>query len=182
MPWDVSKPVAEVNHDFEKAIPKEAKTWVRIDKVRPGANAIMEATLSDATLVYRAGEVQQRQTMHWELVKFTACWLTLVETNFEKDGESLFPARKKRSEEVSKDSFARAWNQLLPPEITDEWMAAVLRANPLWYELLRLWIPLWWLRQWMPEKLEVQEATDASEVRRQEKAKEEVTLGEDVSA
>ena len=87
MPWDVSKPVAEVNHDFEKAIPKEAKTWVRIDKVRPGANAIMEATLSDATLVYRAGEVQQRQTVHWELVKFTACWLTLVETNFEKDGE-----------------------------------------------------------------------------------------------
>ena len=64
MPWDVSKPVAEVNHDFEKAIPKEAKTWVRIDKVRPGANAIMEATLSDATLVYRAGEVQQRIQQH----------------------------------------------------------------------------------------------------------------------
>ena len=113
---------------------------------------------SDATLVYRAGEVQQRQTVHWELVKFTACWLTLVETNFEKDGEDRsFPTRKKRNEEVSKDAFARAWNQLLPPEITDEWMAAVLDANPLWYEMLRLWIPLWWLRQWMPEKLEVKE-------------------------
>ena len=179
MPWDVSKPVAEVNHDFEKAIPKEAKTWVRIDKVRPGANAIMEATLSDATLVYRAGEVQQRQTVHWELVKFTACWLTLVETNFEKDGEAFFPARKKRSEEVSKEAFARAWNQLLPPEITDEWMAAVLDANPIWYDMLRLWIPLWWLRQWMPEKLEEQEDKETGQKR--EVAKQDETLGEDSS-
>ena len=180
MAWDVSKQLMEVNFDFKKAIPQDAKTWVRIDKVRPGANAIMEATLSDATLVYRAGEVQQRQTMHWEKVKFTACWLTHIEANFEKDGEQLFPTRKKRNEEVSKDAFARAWNQLLPPEITDEWMAAVLRSNPLWYEMLRLWIPLWWLRQWMPEKLELKEDGATGEKREAAKLPEE-TLGEGVS-
>ena len=179
MGWDVSKQSNEVNHNFEKAIPKEANTWVRIDKVRPGANAIMEGTLSEATLIYAAGEVRQRQTVHWELVKFTACWLTHVEANFEKDGEQLFPVRKSRNTEVSKDAFARAWNQLLPPEITDEWMAAVLLANPIWYDLLRLWIPIWWLRQWMPEKLEVQD--DAETGVKKEVAKKEETLGEDVS-
>ena len=177
MAWDVSKQLAEVNHTFKQAIPAEANTWVRIDKVRPGANAIMEGTLSEATLIYRGGEVQQRQTVHWELVKFTACWLTCVETNFEKDGETLFPARKKRHEEVSKDAFARAWNQLLPTEITDEWMAAVMTANPLWYDLLRLWIPISWLQKWMPEKLEIKE----EEPRKDHRPKKEETLGEDVS-
>lgn len=177
MAWDVGKQLNEVNHDFKKAIPEDARAWVRVDKVRPGANAIMESVLSDATLIYRGGEVQQRQTVHWELVKFTACWLTLVETNFEKDGDAIFPTRKKRNEEVSKDAFARAWNQLLPTEITDEWMAAVLQVNPIWYDLLRLWIPIWWLREWMPEKLEVQE----EEPSKKEVAKKEETLGEDVS-
>lgn len=180
MAWDVSKQSSEVNHTFQKAIPAEANAWVRIDKVRPGANAIMEGTLSEATLIYRGGEVQQRQTIHWELIKFTACWLTLVETNFEKGGESLFPARKKRHEEVSKAEFVKAWNQLLPLDITDEWMAAVLRTNPVWYDLLRLWIPLWWLRQWMPEKLEETTDDETKEVR--QKAKEEISLGEDSSS
>ena len=44
-------------------------------------------------------------------------------------------------------------------------MAAVLRRNPLWYDMLRLWIPLWWLRQWMPEKLEVKEDEETGEKR-----------------
>ena len=179
MGWDVAKQIAEVSHTFEKAIPKNAKTWVRIDKVRPGANAIMEATLSEATLVYRAGAVEQRQTVHWELVKFTACWLTHIEANFEKEGETLFPTRKKRGDEVSKDAFARAWNQLLPPEISDEWMAAVLKANPLWYDLLRLWIPLWWLREWMPEKLETTSDEETGETK--EAARQDEPLGEDLS-
>ena len=176
MAWDVSKQLNEVNYDFEKAIPKDARTWVRIDKVRPGANAIMEGTLSEATLVYAAGEVRQRQTVHWELVKFTACWLTHVETNFEKGEEQLFPTRKNRNTEVPKDAFARAWNQLLPTEITDEWMAAVLKINPLWYDLLRLWIPMWWMRQWMPEKLEEMENAETGE--KTEVTKKDETLGE----
>lgn len=165
MGWDVAKQVAEVTHTFERAIPSDAGVAVRIAKVRPGANAIMEQTLSEATLVYRAGAVEQRQTVHWELVKFTACWLTHIEAvGLEKNGEPLFPVRRKASQEVAKADFARAWNELLPPEISDEWMAAVLRANPLWYDLLRLWIPLWWLRAWMPEKLETVEDETEGEV------------------
>jgi hypothetical protein len=180
MAWDVSKQVTEVSHSFKKAIPADAKVSIRIDKVRPGANAIMEATLSEATLVYRAGAVEQRQTVHWELVKFHACWLTHVEAiGFEKDGESIFPTRKRRNEEVSKELFARGWNQLLPTEITDEWMAAVLTANPLWYDMLRLYIPMWWVREWMPEKLETQE-DEATGEKRDVAAKGE-PLGEDFS-
>ena len=179
MPWNVKDQQMEVNYDFKKAIPKDAQTWVRIDKVRPGANAIMEGTLSEATLIYTAGEVRQRQTVHWELVKFTACWLTHVEANFEKGEDQLFPTRKKRNEVVSRDAFTRAWDQLLPIEITDEWMAAVLDANPIWYDMLRLWIPLWWLRQWMPEKLEEQEDKETGEKR--EVVKKDETLGEDSS-
>lgn len=180
MGWDVAKQVAEVSHTFEKAIPKSAKVSLRIAKVRPGANAIMEATLSEATLVYKAGAVEQRQTVYWELVKFTACWLTHIEAvNLEKDGEPLFPARRKASQEVAKADFAKAWNELLPPEISDEWMAAVLKANPLWYDLLRLWIPLWWLRQWMPEKLETAEDEGTGEQR--EVAAQGEPLGEDLS-
>ncbi len=153
MGWDVSKQVSEVNHSFKIAIPAEAATWVRIDKVRPGANAIMEGTLSEATLIYGGGEVRQRQTVHWELVKFTACWLTHIEANFEKDGAMLFPVRKKSTQVVGKDEFSRAWDQLLPVDITDEWMSAVLEVNPLWYDMLRLWIPISWLQKWMPAKL-----------------------------
>ena len=94
MGWDVAEQVAEVNHNFERAVPKDAGVWVRIAKVRPGANAIMEQTLSEATLVYRAGAVEQRQTVHWELVKFTACWLTHIEAvGLEKNGEPIFPVR-----------------------------------------------------------------------------------------
>ena len=59
-------------------------------------------------------------------------------------------------------------------------MAAVLRTNPLWYEMLRLWIPLWWLRQWMPEKLELKEDAETGEKREAAKPPEE-SLGEDVS-
>ena len=180
MGWDVAEQVAEVNHNFERAVPKDAGVWVRIAKVRPGANAIMEQTLSEATLVYRAGAVEQRQTVHWELVKFTACWLTHIETNFTRKGELFFPTRKKQYEEVAKADFARAWNQLLPTEITDEWMAAVLKANPLWYDMLRLWIPLWWLREWMPEKLETQEDEETGE--KQEVAARGEPLGEDLGA
>lgn len=193
MAWDVSKQASEINHTFEKAIPKDAATWVRIDKVRPGANAIMEATLSEATLIYRGGEVQQRQTVHWELLKFTACWLTCIETNLEDAGRAYFPTRRKRHEEVSKVEFANAWNKVLPLELTDEWMAAVLAANPIWYETLRLWVPLWWLRQWMPEKLEEKPDGDVQggqvghkvpersgvEAGQKAQVKEEVTLGED---
>lgn len=160
MGWDVAEQVAEVNYDFKKAIPAESQTWVRIDKVRPGANAIMEASLSEATLVYKAGTVEQRQTVHWEQIKFTACWLTLIETNLERKKVAYFPKRKNRWEEVSKGDFAKAWNMVLPTAITDEWMAAVLDANPGWYDMLRLWIPLWWLREYMPEKLEVVEVME----------------------
>jgi hypothetical protein len=42
MAWDVSKQVTEVSHNFKKAIPADAKVSIRIDKVRPGANAIMK--------------------------------------------------------------------------------------------------------------------------------------------
>jgi hypothetical protein len=178
MAWDVSKQVAEVGHTFKKAIPADARVSIRIGKVRPGGNAIMEQTLSDATLVYRAGAVEQRQTVHWELVKFTACWLTHIEAvGLEKNGEPLFPVRKKASEEVSRDVFARAWNELLPTEITDEWMAAVLTANPLWYDMLRLYIPLWWVREWMPEKLETQD--DEQTGAKKEVAAKGEPLGED---
>jgi hypothetical protein len=181
MAWDVSKQVTEVLHTFKKAIPADAKVSLRIGKVRPGANAIMEQTLSDATLVYRAGAVEQRQTVHWELVKFTACWLTHIEAvGLEKNGEPIFPVRKKASEEVSRDAFAKGWNELLPTEITDEWMAAVLAANPLWYDMLRLYIPLWWVREWMPEKLETVEDAETGDKREQAARGED--LGEDSGA
>ena len=60
MAWDVSKQVTEVSHTFQKAIPKSAKVSVRIAKVRPSANAILDETLTEATLIYRAGAVEQR--------------------------------------------------------------------------------------------------------------------------
>jgi hypothetical protein len=179
MAWDVSKQVAEVNYNFEKAIPAEARVSIRVDKVRPGANAIMEQTISDATLVYRAGAVEQRQTVYWELVKFTACWLTHVEAvGLEKDGEPIFPTRKRRYSEVDKGEFAKGWNQLLPIEITDEWMAAVLKANPMWWDMLRLYIPMWWVREWMPDKLEMQE--DEETGTKKEVAARGEPLGEDL--
>jgi hypothetical protein len=180
MAWDVSKQVTEVSHTFEKAIPKKAGVSVRIAKVRPGANAIMDQVLTEATLVYRAGAIEQRQTVNWELVKFNACWLTHIEAvGLEDDGKSLFPARKKRDEEVPKAEFAKGWNRLLPPEISDEWMTAVLKANPLWYDMLRLYIPLAWVRAWMPEKLETIEDEETGE--RRETAAEGEPLGEDSS-
>lgn len=180
MAWDVSKQVTEVSHTFEKAIPKDARVSVRIAKVRPGANAIMEQTLSEATLIYRAGAVEQRQTVHWEMVKFTACWLTHIEAvGLVDKGDDLFPARKKASEEISKVDFAKGWNRVIPTEITDEWMAAVLRANPLWYDMLRLYIPMIWVRTWMPEKLETSEDEETGETK--EVAAEGEPLGEDSS-
>jgi len=178
MAWDVAKQVTDCSHSFTKAIPGSAGVSVRIAKVRPGANAILEQTLSDATLVYRAGAVEQRQTVHWELVKFTACWLTHIEASgFEREGESIFPTRKKPSVEVSREAFAKAWNELLPADITDEWMAAVLTANPVWYDLLRLYVPMWWIREWMPEKLEIDEDVDTGA--RREVAAAGEPLGED---
>lgn len=181
MAYDVAKQVTEVSYTFRKQIPEEARVSVRIAKVRPGANAVMDQTLTEATLVYRAGAIEQRQTINWELVKFSACWLTHIEAiGLEKNGASLFPTRKKVNEEVSKGEFAKGWNELLPPEITDEWMAAVLNANPLWYDMLRLYIPLWWIREWMPEKLETQE--DEQTGAKREQAAEGEPLGEDYGA
>jgi hypothetical protein len=178
MAWDVSKQVTEVSHTFQKAIPKKAGVSVRIAKVRPSANAILEQTLTDATLVYRAGAVEQRQTIYWELVKFHACWLTHIEASgIEENGEGLFPTRKKANDVVSKDAFAKGWDRLLPIEITDEWMAAVLKANPVWYDMLRLYIPLAWVREWMPEKLETVEDEETGE--KKEQAAKGEPLGED---
>lgn len=180
MAWDVAEQITEVSHTFKKAIPAKHKASVRIAKVRPGANAIMDQTLTEATLVYRAGVVEQRQTINWELVKFNACWLTCIEAlGLEKKGVNLFPTRKKLDEEVPKELFAKGWTQLYPPEITDEWMAAVLKANPLWYDILRMWLPMWWLRKWMPEKLEIQEDEETGD--KKEVAAEGEPLGEDSS-
>jgi hypothetical protein len=58
-------------------------------------------------------------------------------------------------------------------------MAAVLTANPLWYDMLRLYIPLWWVREWMPEKLETSEDEKTGEKREQAATGE--PLGEDSS-
>lgn len=177
MAWDVSKQVTEVSHTFEKAIPKSAKVSVRIAKVRPSANAILDETLTEATLIYRAGAVEQRQTVNWELVKFNACWLTCIEVvGLEDDGKAMFPTRKKATEMAPKEAFAKGWSVLYPPDITDEWMAAVLKANPLWYDMLRLYIPLAWVRKWMPEKLEAVEDEETGEKR--EQAAEGEPLGE----
>jgi hypothetical protein len=180
MAWDVSKQVTEVSHTFQKAIPKKAGVSVRIAKVRPSANAILDETLTEATLIYRAGAVEQRQTVNWELVKFNACWLTCIEVvGLEDDGKPLFPARKKLTEMVPKDGFAKGWSVLFPPDITDEWMSAVLKANPMWYDMLRLYIPLAWVRKWMPEKLETVEDEETGETK--EAAAKGEPLGEDSS-
>lgn len=174
MPWDVSTVKTEEDYTFNRAIPKTSKTWVRIDKVRAGANALMEGVLSDATFEYRDGSVHQRSTVHWELIKFNACWLTLIECNMEKDGKLLFPKRSGvMHREVSKERFADAWDQVMPLELTDEWMAAVLNANPVWFQKLRLWIPRPWLRRWMPDKV----LDDGETI----ELVEEETLGEDLS-
>ena len=180
MAWDVSKQVTEVEHAFQRAIPRHAGASVRITKVRPSANAILDETLTEATIIFRAGAVEQRQTINWELVKFNACWLTAIEVvGLEDDGKAMFPTRKKASEMVSKDAFAKGWSALYPPEITDEWMAAVLRVNPLWYDMLRLYIPLAWVRKWMPEKLETVEDEETGDKR--EVAAKGEPLGEDSS-
>lgn len=180
MAWDVSKQVTEINYTFEKAIPKEERVSLRIAKVRPSANAILDETLTEATLVYRAGAVEQRQTINWELVKFTACWLSHIEAvGLEDDGKPLFPTRKRATDMVSREPFAKGWSVLYPPEITDEWMAAVLKANPMWYDMLRLYIPLVWVKKWMPEKLETQE--DEETGKKKEQAAKGEPLGEDSS-
>lgn len=176
MAWDVSKLATETNYNFSKAIPKTARTWVRIDTVRPNAHSMMEAALSDATLEYNAGVVQQRHHVHWELIKETACWLTLIETNFEFEGNPLFPKRRQRYIEVDKADFHYAWSKLLPLDLTDEWMAAVLEANDVWFEMLGLWVPIAWLRKWMPEKLE--EVPAEADEEPKVKLKEQESVGE----
>jgi hypothetical protein len=180
MAWDVSKQVTETEHAFQRAIPRHTGASVRIAKVRPSANAILDETLTEATIIYRAGAVEQRQTINWELVKFNACWLTCIEVvGLENEGKPLFPPRKRASEMVPKADFAKGWAELLPPEITDEWMAAVLRVNPMWYDMLRLYIPLAWVRKWMPEKLEAAEDEETGDKR--EVAAKGEPLGEDFS-
>lgn len=194
MPWDVADVATEVSYDFHVAIPRESDTWVQIAKLSPGMNAILERVLNEAKLVYRQNEVETTTNVHWEQIKFTVCWLTFIESNMRKQGRLLFKKRKDTEKRPDRALFEASWEEMRPPQLTDEWTAAVLRENGMWYEMLQPWTPRAWMEKWLPDKMEgyepeeeeteETEATDGvqeAEGRPKRRQKVEETLGEDSS-
>ena len=151
MGWDISSVKVEETFYFERAIPKQADTWVKIATTTPLVDRAIEQFLAGAILRYGEDGITNEWTKNWEQLKNIACSATFLECNFTRDGKPIFPKRARISEPLGKgNEFTDAWSELRPSSITDEWMGFFFKANPEWFNRLNdLWIAKDWKDRWM---------------------------------
>lgn len=156
MGWNVTDVATEEKHFFEKAISRDADTYVVVATATPRVNRAIEQFLASTTYTY-AGEGGQELRSEWtknfEQLKFVAAEATYLESNFEgRKSKPLFPKRNRISDKLPGNEFETAWSELRPPNLTDEWFAFFLKTNPDWFRRLQdFWISKKWIARWLKD-------------------------------